>query len=82
VPHFAPFSKSAHQESEEIVAILEDEPSRTVLDWEFQEVNKAEIEAQVGSSARCFPRGSAGRWVSATPAAVVSSITSDRVRDQ
>jgi len=58
---FASFSECAHQKSEEVTGSSEDEPSRTVLDREFEEAANLMTEAVVGSSPRCFPMGARRR---------------------
>ena len=61
LPHFASFAKPAPQRNQGITASSEDKSSRTVLDREFEEVNKVMTEAVVGSPPRCYPMGAAGR---------------------
>ena len=55
-------SRDAHQKNEEIVALSEDEPPRTVLRYGFEGAHKVMTEAVVGSSPRLFPMGADGQY--------------------
>ena len=53
-----------------------------MLDRGFEEANDVMTEVMVGSSPHFFPTAAAGRRMDATLVEVVSSTTSDRIRNQ